>query len=362
MTVSKQVADLTTPALLLDWPTSQRNIERAATFVRGRPVRLRPHFKNHKCVPLALAQLAAGGCCGMTTATVDEAAALVDAGVDDILIANQVVGTEKVRRLVGLAGQTTVRAAVDSLANATSIGQAATALGTEVGLLVEVDVGSHRCGLPAGVTTIDFVQELAKLQGVRFDGLLAYHGHIVSMPSSSDRDTVARQSMVPAIETRRALESQSIACRILSGAGTATYRVVGEMNGVDELQIGSYATMDWSYKERVGDEFDIALSVLATVISTRTDALVLDAGVKAIAHEFGPPRIAEQPSFNVPKFSAEEHTVVQAPGHQLKVGNRVKIIPSHGCATCNLHQQIILHDGDDIIDVWPTVARGYALK
>ena len=86
------LSDLPTPALLLDWPVALRNIETAARFVDGKPVRLRPHFKNHKCPTLAIAQLAGGGCVGMTVATVAEAAALVDAGMDDILIANEVVG------------------------------------------------------------------------------------------------------------------------------------------------------------------------------------------------------------------------------------------------------------------------------
>ena len=357
----KHIHDLPTPALLLDWPTAKRNIDRAAAFVESRSVRLRPHFKNHKCVPLAQAQLAAGGCCGMTTATVAEAAALVDAGVDDVLIANQVVGAAKVGRFVELAGRATVRAAVDSLAGALPIGQAATGLGMEVGLLVEIDVGSHRCGLQGGAPVVEFVQQLVKVPGVRFDGLQAYHGYVVGMPLSAERDAEARRSMVPAVETRRTLESQGIPCPILSAAGTATYRVVGDMEGVDELQIGSYVTLDWSYKERVGDEFDIALSVLATVISTRPDAFVLDAGVKAIAHEDGVPRIAGQPSFEIPKFQAEEHALVHAPGHPLKVGDRLKVTPSHCCATCNLHNQMVVHDGDDVIDIWPITARGYEL-
>ena len=361
MPLPKHIHDLPTPALLLDWPVAKRNIERAAAFVEGRSVRLRPHFKNHKCVRLAQAQLAAGGCCGMTTATVGEAAALVDAGIDDVFIANQVVGAVKVGRLVDLAGRATVRAAVDSMAGAIPIGQAATARGFEVGLLVEIDVGSHRCGLQAGAPTIEFVQQLTQLPGVRFDGLQAYHGYVVGMPISAERDEEARRSMAPAIETRRMLESQGIACPILSAAGTATYRIVGEMDGVDELQIGSYVTLDWSYKERVGAEFDIALAVLATVISTRPDAFVLDTGVKAIAHEYGAPRITGEPSFKIPKFVAEEHTIVQAPGHQLKVGDRIKVTPSHCCATCNLHRQMVVLDGDDLIEVWPITARGYEL-
>ncbi len=361
MSPPSKIYDLPTPALLLNWPVAQRNIERAAAFVDGRPVRLRPHFKNHKCVPLAKHQLAAGGCCGITSATVDEAAALVDGGVEDVLIANQVVGISRVEQLLDLCQRATVRAAVDSVANALPIGQAAAARGIEVGVLAEIDVGSHRCGTQAGAPTIDLVRQLTEIPGIRFDGLQAYHGYVVGMPLSAERDEEARQSMIPAIETRRALESEGIVCPILSGAGTATYRVVGQMEGVDELQIGSYVTLDWSYKQRVGDEFDVALSVLATVLSARSDTYVLDAGVKAIAHEFGPPQIAHPPSSQIPRFSAEEHAVVRATEHGLKVGDRVHVTPSHACATCNLHHQIVVHEGDDVVDVWPISARGYGL-
>lgn len=357
----KHLHDLSTPALLLHWPTARRNIERAAAFVAGREIRLRPHFKNHKCVPLAQAQLAAGGCSGITVATVDEATALVDGGIDNVLVANQVVGAARVEQLVELASRATVRVAVDAVDNAMPIGAAADARGLEVGVLVEIDVGSRRCGLPAGEPTVALVRELADVPGIRFDGIQAYHGHVVGMPLSAERDEEARRSMEPAIETRRRLQSSGIACPILSGAGTGSFQVVGAMDGVNELQIGSYVTMDWSYKQRVGDAFDIALSILATVISTRADGFVLDAGVKAIAHEFGPPHIAGQHDFVVSAFNSEEHTVVDAPGHRLKVGDHVHMTPSHCCATCNLHHQMILHDGDDVVDVWPISARGYAV-
>lgn len=359
MTSPTYLQDLVTPALVLDGTITQRNLDQAASFVEGRSVRLRPHFKNHKCVPLARAQRAAGGYCGMTAATVNEAAALVDGGIDDVLIANQVVGEAKVERLLDLAARATVRVAVDAVENAAPIGMAATARGIEVGVLIEIDVGSHRSGVQPGQPVLDLAQALMPISGIRFDGIQAYHGYVVGMSLSPERDAEARRSMEPAIASRRLIESAGFACPILSGAGTATYRVVGEMEGIDELQIGSYATLDWSYKERVGDEFDVALFVLASVISTRTDAFVLDAGVKAVAHDFGPPRITEPPGCDIPSFQAEEHAVVNAPGHPLKVGDQVKITSSHCCATCNLHEQMFVCEGERIVDVWPISARGY---
>jgi D-serine deaminase-like pyridoxal phosphate-dependent protein len=355
------IDDLPTPCLLVEWPVAQRNIDRAASFVEGRPVRLRPHFKNHKCVPLAKAQLAAGGCCGITTATADEAAGLVDAGVDDILIANQLVGPRKIEDLIDLAARATVRTTVDSMDNARRIAEAASAKGIEVGVLAEIDVGSHRLGVQAGEPAITLAKQLVDTPGIRFDGLQAYHGHLVNMQQCAERDEQARDSMLPVVETRQALEAAGVPCPIVSGAGTATYRTVGEMQGIDELQIGSYVTLDWSYKERVGDEFDIAMSVLATVVSAHRDRYVLDAGVKAIAHEYGPPCIRDEPEAQIPVFRAEEHTIVRTPDHHHRIGDRVRMIPSHCCATSNLHAQMIVHDGEQVIDIWPISARGYAI-
>lgn len=355
------LSDLPTPALLLDWPVALRNIETAARFVDGKPVRLRPHFKNHKCPTLAIAQLAGGGCVGMTVATVAEAAALVDAGMDDILIANEVVGTAKIARLVDLSERAVVRVVVDTFENAQTISKAAIDASTRIGTLVEIDIGSHRCGVSPGAPVLALTRRLLDLPGLRFDGLHAYHGHVVGNFDRAERDAAARETMIPAIESRHLLESDGIACGILTGAGTATFYIVGEMDDVDELQIGSYVTMDWSYTDRVGDMFDIALTVLASVISATTDRFVLDVGVKGVADEYGHPRILDHPEFEVPRFRAEEHTIVHAPNHGIRVGDRVRVLPSHCCTTCNLHRQIVLHEGETVRDVWPMYSQGYGL-
>ena len=150
MNTSRNIRDLPTPILLLDWPVAQRNIEIAADSVKDKTARLRPHFKNHKCTALAKRQLQGGCCVGMTVSNLVEAAALVNAGVDNVLIANQVAGAANIARLVDLAGRAQVRAAVDSMANAQPISEAAVAAGLKVGVLLEVDTGMTRCGVQPG--------------------------------------------------------------------------------------------------------------------------------------------------------------------------------------------------------------------
>ena len=346
------IYDLLTPALVLDWPTAKRNIERAAAFVDDKQVRLRPHFKNHKRVALAHKQLAAGGCVGMTAATVFEAIALVDGGIEDVLIANQVVSTTSITRLTELAERANLRVAIDSVENAKAIAEAAKSRGIDVGVLIEVDIGMSRCGLPPGDAVVTLAEQIAPLTGIRFDGLQAYEGHAVGILNTEERESTGIASMEKAIDTKRQLEAAGHECRIISGAGTGTFRATGTLEGVSELQIGSYVTMDWSYKERVGDQFDIALSVLANVISVQGDTVVLNAGCKTIGHEMGPPILRDYPKAEIPSFGSEEHTIVHFPGHKFQLGDFVHVIPSHCCMTCSLHRDMFVYEGEHIQDTW----------
>ncbi len=145
-----RIQELDTPALLLDGPACQRNIRRMAEFFRGKPCQLRPHFKNHKCTALARQQLQAGSVVGMTCATVGEAEVLVDNGFDDVLIANQVVGSGTIARLVDMACKAKVAVVVDHQKQIEALAKASTAHGVRIGVLVEVDIGMGRCGVEPG--------------------------------------------------------------------------------------------------------------------------------------------------------------------------------------------------------------------
>ncbi len=348
--------DLDTPALLLDRRASDRNIETMADFFRHGITRLRPHFKNHKCVTLAKRQLNAGSCVGMTCAKLGEAEVLAAAGIDDVLIANQVVGRAKLERLVEVARQIDLKVAVDHLEQAAAISQAAAAAGVTVGILVEVDIGMGRCGTAPGQETLDLVRELLPLPGLRFDGIQAFEGHVVYVNDPEERSTLVRDSFKPAIETRTMLEKNGITVRILSGGSSATHAVTGAIDGVNELQAGSYATMDWRYAEMI-PEFEVALSIVTRVISRRSDTAVLDVGLKGAGCEFGTPRIRDFPSAKIPSFVSEEHCVV----HEVpdwKLGQAIQLLPSHACTTCNLYREMFVHEEGRIVDVWPIEASG----
>ncbi len=350
------LAELDTPTLLLDRTASDHNLARMAAFFRNRPAKLRPHFKNHKCITLAKRQLAAGAV-GITCAKLGEAEVLVEHGFQDILIANQIVGEPKIARLIRLAPHSKIGVAIDHLEQATSISKAATAAGSVVKLLVEVDIGMGRCGVAPGLATLKLAKRVSELPGVQFAGLQAFEGHLVNTLDRAERMSLARAAMQQAIDTRQMIEAAGIEVHCLSGCSSATYDSTGIMAGVDEIQAGTYATMDKQYF-RLVPEFQIALSVLVRVISRPGPGkAVLDVGVKGAGSEFGVPSIRDFPDVEIPFFLSEEHVVVRNVP-DWGIGDVLQLIPSHACTTCNLYRELVVHADGRVVDVWPIEASG----
>ena len=261
--IGKPLADLDTPALCIDVDLFDANLKRMAEFFNGRAAKLRPHFKNNKCSQIALRQLEAGWTVGMTCAKLGEAEVLAAAGCGDILIANQIIGPAKIARLVEVARKTvTMRVAVDQFENAAAIAAAAVRAGVTIGLLVEVDIGMGRCGVAPGRAALDLARRIVDLKGVRFDGLQAYEGHLVAVADREERRRRVREDMAKAIETRRIIEGDGLKVAIISGGSTSTYDATGTIEGVNEVQAGTYPTMDHMYV-KLSPEFAISLSILA---------------------------------------------------------------------------------------------------
>jgi D-serine deaminase-like pyridoxal phosphate-dependent protein len=160
------------------------------------------------------------------------------------------------------------------------------------------------------------------------------------------------------VDTRRLIEAAGLPVRVLSGGGTGSYDMTGLMDGVDEVQAGSYALMDHYYAKR-RPEFAIALSVITTVISSNgADHAVLDVGVKGVGGDLGPPVLADRPEDVISRFESEEHASVRVGGRPLEVGDRVRLFPSHGCTTCNLHRRLFAVRNGIVEDVWAIEGSG----
>jgi len=356
--VGQPVSLIPTPALVVDMEALEHNLRLMSGFFDRRHAKLRPHFKSHKCVTIARRQLEAGDAVGITCAKVSEAEVLASGGIRDILIANQIAGQGKAERVAELARTCRLTVAVDDESQVRELSTALSGTRARVGVLVEVDVGMHRCGVPPGGRALEIARAAAAAPGVDFRGIQAYEGHCTTVLDPEDRRRQVLASMQKAVDTRRLIEASGLPVRVLSGGGTGTFDMTGLMDGVDEIQAGSYALMDHYYAKR-RPEFAIALSVIATVISSNgSDHAVLDVGVKGVGADLGPPVLADRPEDAISRFESEEHASVRVGGAPLKVGDRIRLIPSHGCTTCNLHRRIFAVRGGMVEDVWAIEGSG----
>jgi D-serine deaminase-like pyridoxal phosphate-dependent protein len=348
--------ELDTPALCLDLRALDRNIARMADFLREGPTGVRPHSKTHKCPTIAWKQLRAGAV-GITCAKVGEAEVMASAGIKDILVANQVIGPTKIARLMGLAADTEIMVAVEALENARELSEAAVAAGVRLRTLIEVDTGMGRCGTLPGSETLALAREMARLPGLRLEGIMGYEGHAVMISDPNRRRAAAESAMALLIDTRDLLQTDGIAVPIVSAGGSGTYNITGQYPGVTEIQAGSYATMDARYRTII-PEFETALTVIAQAISVRGDRAVIDAGLKTMTPEFGKPELCAPDGWALDHQSEEHSTLTRQGGAALKPGDRVEIVPSHGCTTINLHDAYHVLDGERVVAVWPIAGRG----
>lgn len=347
-----------TPALLLDDDALRHNIDAMASFFSGRPCRLRPHFKSHKCVQIARLQMAAGAV-GMTCAKLSEAEVLADAGIRDILIANEIVGPLKIGRLMALCGRANPMVAVDSADNVRMLSARAAAAGLTLRVLVEVDIGMGRCGVDPGQPALELAALAASLPGLKFSGLQGYEGHCVDLRDAGERVRQTRAAIDLLVGTRRLIERSGLAVGIVSGGGTGSYDINGNTEGIDEVQAGSYAAMDWWYTD-IRPEFRQAMSILTTVVSRAKPRIaIIDVGRKGVGAEWGPPRLKDPADGRVLSYTSEEHMTVELSGNRdIVVGDRLEIIPSHGCTTSNLYREFVVHQRGRVTANWPIEGSG----
>jgi D-threonine aldolase len=343
------IADLPTPALCVDLDVLTRNIEHMAAFFRDRPCTLRPHVKAHKTPAIARLQ-AKAGCAGFTCATVAEGLVLARHGLRDLLIANEVVDPRKLDALRALAAAANVTVAVDSPAGVALIAD------LPIGVLIDVNVGLPRCGVPpAGA--LDLARAIGRTR-LRLRGVMGYEGHAMGIADPAPRTEVARESMRVLLQVAADLRAAGFPIDVVSAGGTGTFDVTGTIPGVTEVQAGSYALMDTTYA-KYGLPFGEALSCLTTVVSHHGRLAVLDAGLKTLAVDHGNPELPADVPASVLFLSDEHTTLAVQDGWRYRPGDRVRLRPSHVDPTVNLHDRLYAIRGDQVVEVWPVEARGY---
>ncbi len=352
--VGRRVEELPTPALMADRGIVARNLKHMAQSLDDTGVALRPHTKVQKSPELARLQIDAGAV-GVTVATVWEAAAMAAAGIEDILIANQVVGPHKIAMVAELARSVSIMVAVDNPANVADLADAARRAGTVLDLLIEADVGMGRCGVRSAPEAEELARAVADSPWLRLQGVQAYEGHCMLEPSPDRRTSMANQAMDQAAQVLAAIRPM-LAGNTLSGGGTGTFAITSRHLAVTELQAGSYVFMDAMHANLVPD-FDVSLHVLGTVVSVHGTAAVVDVGRKSIGIDYASPR-ADGPSAE-PRFFAEEHAMFDLDTEEAwSVGDRVKLVSGYAPTTVNLHDVIFVVEAGVVVDLWTVFPRG----
>jgi D-serine deaminase-like pyridoxal phosphate-dependent protein len=360
-------ADLPTPALVLDLDAFEHNVNKMVGFVKGKGRAIRPHGKTHKCPEIAR-RLVAAGAVGACAAKLSEAEVFAQAGIRGLLITTGVVGPYKIERAIRLAklAPDTIFC-VDNIKNATDLNEAAQAAKIKLNIAVDLWV-SNRTGIMTGEPAVALVEAMQGLSNLKFTTLQAYAGGASHVTGFEARKKVSQEVMAKAVETRRMLEKKGIACSHLTGGSTGTYNIDADIDGITELQPGSFMFMDVDYN-RIGGadgnafygDFKNALTVFTTVVSKPNDDLaIVDGGLKAFSTDKPfPPKHKTDEGINY-AFGGDEHgKITFARGaNTLSVGDKAEFIIPHCDPSVNLYDKMFCVRGDSVEAIWKVAARG----
>jgi len=361
--------DIQTPALVIDLDALERNIRKMGDWAKAHGMRHRVHGKMHKSVDVAKLQMDLGGACGVCCQKVSEAEAFARGGINDVLVSNQVRDPQKIDRLARMPklGARTI-CCVDDIDNVADLSEAAQRHGTEIECLVEIDCGAGRCGVTTTPEVVAIAKAIDAASGLKFGGIQAYQGAMQHLDDYEERKTKIDVAIGMVEDAVDALKAEGLNCDIVGGGGTGSYYFEGTSGVYNELQCGSYAFMDADYG-RILDkdgrridqgEWENALFILTSVMShAKVDKAICDAGLKAQSVDSGLPFIFGRTDVEYVKCS-DEHGVIADPDGNLKVNDKLKLVPGHCDPTCNVHDWYVGVRNGKVETVWPVTARGYA--
>ena len=360
-------ANIPTPALVLDLDAFEANIQTMADHCRQAKIAYRPHAKTHKCPEIARRQIAAGAA-GICAATVPEAEALSAAGISGILLTSPILDSAKIARMVALAsgGERKIMLSLGHARQAELLAQAADAAKVTLDVLVDLDVGDKRTGCLPGQPAVTLAQQIARYKNLTIRGVQAYAGHASHAVGFENRQRVSREAIGKAVETKALLQKAGFDAQILSGGSTGTYNIDSDIEGLTELQVGSYVFMDVDYR-RIGGrdgnaiyaDFQPSLTVLATVISAaHAGRVTIDAGTKALdTTTANLPQAKNLEGVVYTKAGDEFGALTSESGKLPAIGERLELIVPHCDPSVNLYDRLYACRGDQVEAIWPIAAR-----
>jgi D-serine deaminase-like pyridoxal phosphate-dependent protein len=343
---------VSTPALVVDLDIFDANVAAMARLLEGTGKTVRPHVKTHRTPDLARRQLG-GPAAGITCATVGEAESMVEAGFDDVLVANEVVDRAKIARLAALARRATVAVAVDDAGPVAALGDSAVAAGVTLDVLIDVDILLHRCGVGSSAEALLLAAAVDRAPGLRLRGIMGYEGRVRLSEDDRERQIAAAYGALAG--TAADLRAAGFRIDTVSAAGTSTIREAIADPVITELQAGVYALMEPELL--VMDlPFRCAASLIGTVISRHPGRIVLDVGRRVVGMEYGPPVPVDFAAHSI--VMGDEHATIAMDDPLPPLGSLMALVPAQVRTTFNLHDHVwVVRDGV-VIDRWPISARG----
>jgi D-serine deaminase-like pyridoxal phosphate-dependent protein len=354
------VNDLDTPALCVDLDAMEANIRELAATCRQHKVSWRPHAKCHKSIDVGR-KLIAAGAIGLTCAKLGEAEVFAAAGIHDLLIANELVGPQKVRRLVELRRIADPVFCIDHVDQARPISAAMQAAGLRVRAVLEINVGMNRAGVLPGEPALALAREISRLPGIELSGVMGWEGHLVIVEDATEKESRIRDALSQLTMTRDLLLANNLTCPLVSCGGTGSYPISVSHPGVTEIEAGGAIFMDAFYRRKCHiSAFQLALKVVTTIVSRPApDRAIIDAGRKTMNMEMAMPFVLGRDDIEVKSLSAEHGTLTLAPSAQsLRIGDRLEVIPGYSDFTNVLHDQFYALRGTRIEAIWPLQGRG----
>lgn len=357
----QSLENLFTPALIIDLDAFERNVARMASYCHDHKIGFRPHAKTHKSVEIARRQIAAGAL-GVCTATLGEAEALAEGGIDNILITTPAVGTSKIERFLKLyRASNGLMIVVDNITNARDLGAAAQAAGLNVDVLVALDIGNSRIGATPE-QAYDIVVQLDQDSSLSYKGIHAYCGNHQHIQDYQERVRKVEQSNDVVRDLLKKLSPTGITSEIITGVGTGSHEIDANGGLYTEMQIGSYVFMDIQYNviDWAEDAYEQSLFIATRVVSNSHQGFVItDGGTKRFSMGEGAPQPVDQEHWSY-DFKGDEHGKITYGNHNdiPEYGALVKVIPPHCDPTVNLYDHYHVIQDDRLVDIWPIEARG----
>ncbi len=354
-----------TPAVVVELDQVAANLRRMADETRRYGIAMRPHIKPHKSSYFAWQQIEAGAK-GITCARLSEAEVMADYGIKDILIAFPLIGRDKMERLARLLQRAQVLTIINSEYGARQLSEVGRSMDRPVQVLIEIDGGLHRGGVPPFEAALAFAEKVKGLSGIHICGLMYYNGLIYEENTMEGFRRYAGKEHDELTGTAGLLKEHGYCMDILSGGNSYSSRCCKEMEGITEVRCGNYIFNDrMTLVTGFATEEECALRAVATLVCKMDERHgIIDAGSKTLTTDgcghgqTGYGYVVGRPDLKITKLNEEHGFLESDEGLKLEIGDKIAIIPNHACVLPNLTDRLYGIRDHRLERMIPVEARG----